>query len=420
MNDLNRHKKSDKIKWGLTAVAFLLLVVMLACVCLEVFVPSGKKIKPSEWFQKEETTESMPEESGAETGGLYIPETENGTEISLVSAVIPVSQYEEYGVVSTAESAQTLTATVQPDNNAENTKVKWEARFKNPASSWAVRETVSDYLTLSYGDACDTSKTCVVSCLKPFGEQIIIEVSSLDNPDVTAEVKADYVRKATSFSLSFGSIHCTLDGVTEVPVEVNAIGSPAGGTPNLNVGYSTTYTLADSFTVTYSLSDSGERILYDEMSSKRVYWWDFGTGNVKWSADEWSAGKGAIDRSKFTSYDVANKGLYFGFKYFIDNMDLHYYYCFFGGNDVALCPTDAAVYLYPSEQLDTYNGIVSGGTYNDGSHNHTCSGLNLFRLTVRVQGQYSTVEKSTLFKIKNCTNSTSITGVSVDEQNLYY
>ena len=52
MNELKRHKKSDKIKWIFTGIAFLLIAVMLAGVGLQLF-GTGKQ-KPSEWFGKAE------------------------------------------------------------------------------------------------------------------------------------------------------------------------------------------------------------------------------------------------------------------------------------------------------------------------------------------------------------------------------
>ena len=48
--ELQRHKKSDKIKWTLTAITFALFAVLLAGVCLQVF--GSGKAKPSEWFKK--------------------------------------------------------------------------------------------------------------------------------------------------------------------------------------------------------------------------------------------------------------------------------------------------------------------------------------------------------------------------------
>ena len=154
-----------------------------------------------------------------------------------------------------AESAQTLTATVQPDNNAENTKVKWEASFKNPASSWAEGKTVSDYLTLSFGDEYKTSKTCVVSCLQAFGEQIEIAVVAVDNPVARATVSVDYVQKVSDITLSFGTVNCVWSGNTDVKLEVNERGEGTGGMPNLSVSYvQGDYTIGADVQTTYTLS----------------------------------------------------------------------------------------------------------------------------------------------------------------------
>ena len=63
--DLKSHKRSDGVKWVLTAIAFLLVALMIAGICMELF---GKgKVKPSEWFKKDEEqsgTVFTPEEHG--------------------------------------------------------------------------------------------------------------------------------------------------------------------------------------------------------------------------------------------------------------------------------------------------------------------------------------------------------------------
>ncbi len=63
--ELNKHKKSDKIKWILTAVAFGLLFVILAGLCMQLF--GNDKIKPANWFKKtEQTTPAVPERNDEE------------------------------------------------------------------------------------------------------------------------------------------------------------------------------------------------------------------------------------------------------------------------------------------------------------------------------------------------------------------
>lgn len=59
MNDLNKHKKSDKTKWILTGVAFVLIFVFLVGLCMQLFAKDDK-YKPSEWFRKPETEQTQP------------------------------------------------------------------------------------------------------------------------------------------------------------------------------------------------------------------------------------------------------------------------------------------------------------------------------------------------------------------------
>ena len=89
-NELKRHKKSDRIKWGLTAAAFVLVAVLLVGLCLQVF--GHGKAKPSEWFKgifdfeqstmlTEKSVTYSVKRSGTppqSTGGLYDETFEDG------------------------------------------------------------------------------------------------------------------------------------------------------------------------------------------------------------------------------------------------------------------------------------------------------------------------------------------------------
>ena len=62
-NELYKHKKSDRAKWTLTAVIFVLFAVLIAGLCLQVFAKNDK-LKPSEWFKKADkpqTEQTAPE-----------------------------------------------------------------------------------------------------------------------------------------------------------------------------------------------------------------------------------------------------------------------------------------------------------------------------------------------------------------------
>ncbi len=62
MNELRQHKKSDKIKWVLTGIAFLFVFVFLAGLCMQLFAKDDK-YKPSEWFKKSEVEQMQPDNS---------------------------------------------------------------------------------------------------------------------------------------------------------------------------------------------------------------------------------------------------------------------------------------------------------------------------------------------------------------------
>ena len=68
-------------------------------------------------------------------GGMQIGESK-GNGIQLMSTTLLASEYSDYGVAATAESAYTLSATITP-SDAANHGVDWTLSWSNPSSSWA-------------------------------------------------------------------------------------------------------------------------------------------------------------------------------------------------------------------------------------------------------------------------------------------
>lgn len=70
-NELQKHKKSDRIKWALTSVGFVLAFVLIAGLCLQLF--GTGKTKPSEWFKKSdmEQTQTLPDDGKQESFVKY-------------------------------------------------------------------------------------------------------------------------------------------------------------------------------------------------------------------------------------------------------------------------------------------------------------------------------------------------------------
>ena len=193
-NDLYKHEKSDSVKWVLTLIAFLIVGVLLAAVITQGF----KTANPWGWLDKEhehsyvdgictECGEKQPEQ----TGGMLVGEsTENG--ISLMSKKITKADYAAYGVSPFAESAQILTATVEP-SNAKDKAVDWSIGFVNANSEWATGKTVTDYVTIT--PESDGALTATVECLQAFGEQIQVTVTHRNNEKATASCTVDFAKK---------------------------------------------------------------------------------------------------------------------------------------------------------------------------------------------------------------------------------
>lgn len=78
MNELKRHKKSDKVKWVLTVITLFLVIVMITGICLQLF-GVGKQ-KPSEWFEKTNAEEVA-------SGNAL----EYSSVVTTLSSVVPIS-----------------------------------------------------------------------------------------------------------------------------------------------------------------------------------------------------------------------------------------------------------------------------------------------------------------------------------------
>lgn len=202
MNDLNRHKKSDSVKWFFTAITFILLIVLVAGVCLQVF--GTDEMKPSEWFKPDEQTETPVD------GEEELPPVvdENGEEMaSGVTYAMPARMMYTSAATTAADgtavssSPITLEATITPDT-ATDKSVKWSVSFVNPSSEWATGKTVTDYVSIS-----SSGLTCTVTCHQAFGEQIKITVTSNDNPEATDSCVVDYLKRVedVTFALSDGT-----------------------------------------------------------------------------------------------------------------------------------------------------------------------------------------------------------------------
>lgn len=376
-NELYEHKRSDTVKWVLTLLAFILVGVMLAGIICG-------------WFEKDEAKE---EQAGAPAYSFIVGNSE-GNRMSLTSV---------RNSAVTGESV-TITATVEPDNEAENTGVDWTATWKNAESVWASGKSVSDYVTLTPGGAdYAASKRVTLENLQPFAEQIVVKATARDDPGITATCTADYAQKPVNFSLSFGEVSCNFGGDTDVTLEINANAETAlGGAADAQFTKSEVYSLSQEFTVSYELT--GKKFMSYTASGYGVEgWYIFGT---------WLPSPDFKDEyADLSGYSVADNGLYFGIKYLSDNLQLHTV----GGGMSNLTSRPASEHI-PSEfvQRFTHAGesLIPEGealTYTYGND------LEMLDLKVTLTGEYATYTYETTFVIAGYTNTSTLTGMDVSE-----
>ena len=74
----------------------------------------------------------------------------------------------------------------------------------------------------------------------------------------------------------------------------------------------------------------------------------------------------------------------------------------------------------PSSIIESYTRIQEGGTYNDGVFNYSYRGLDLFKLTVRIAGAHSSMEKTTTFTMNGYTNTSPVNAMEVSNSSVVF
>ena len=166
------------IKWLMAVTAFALIVAIFAGLSLG-------------WFDKKEEVTDEGQET-VQAGGMVVDDETEGAGIALMSAVIPVAQYEDYGIsTASVETAYTVTAVVEPDNTTDT--LSWAVQWKNSASTFATGKTVTDVTVRSTGD-----RTATVECKQAFGEVVQLKVSAASAPTVSATKDINYLKRPTT------------------------------------------------------------------------------------------------------------------------------------------------------------------------------------------------------------------------------
>ncbi len=159
----------------------------------------GKDKEPPELPELKEGSFELNNLSTAGTAAVAAGES---TGIAFQSTKLTRSAYASAGVPDEADTAFTLTATIQPEY-ATNKTVDWFIEFVDSASLWASGKTVTDYMTITPNG--DGALTATAVCTKAFAERIKITVVSRDNAQIKAHCIVNYEEKITD-------VHLTLCG----------------------------------------------------------------------------------------------------------------------------------------------------------------------------------------------------------------
>ena len=306
---------------------------------------------------------------GQEGGGAVITEGE-GNGIKLMSVKISPENYAEYGISPLADTAYQLTATIVPENATDKT-VDWAIAWavppqhsggtigdEDPGSVWAMGKTVTDYVTVT--PTSDGALTANVECLKDFGAQVKVTVTSRDNSEVKANCLVDYTQKLQGVKATFGFTVLT-DGMTK-SFDLSQSGQPI---ESWTFDYTTSaYTIEDHYVtmVTLSFSEEGVSALESAIGAE-----------FTWENDNISGGMPAFDKTFF---------------------------------DRVFVTADGAV----SENAEQYNKLVAA----------LSSGVTLFEAEVFTAGDYGT--KTDVYEIKVVSDGLKIRveDMELDDTNIIF
>lgn len=183
-----RRKSQGGVIAAIVAIVLAAVLVLVCGIGSSWFTNSDIATWFNSWGKGEQTAE---DETPADEGGMLVGESV-GNGVKLSSIKIAAADYEDYGISPMAESAQQLTATINP-SDVDNNAVDWSVAWVNPSSSWANGKTVTNYVTVT--PTSDGALTANVECLQAFGEQVKVTVTSRMNNEATASATVDYRRK---------------------------------------------------------------------------------------------------------------------------------------------------------------------------------------------------------------------------------
>lgn len=220
-NNARKYQQSEKQAekhWGKFWIGLICFVLVLA-VLFGVTVWRTKGLK--DWTfgfgtEHTETRDPADNDVNGEDKDPSDDELVNSGEnkgILLKSRRLDATEYDEYGIEAQANTAYSVTATVNED--AVDKSVIGSVFWKNGSSAWATGKNINDYVTLNQTVEYGLDFTLTVK--QAFGEPVMIKVASCMDSEVYGTAQVDYLRELISFTGGMGievqgSGHILLDG----------------------------------------------------------------------------------------------------------------------------------------------------------------------------------------------------------------
>ncbi len=192
MEKLNNHIKSDKMKWIVVSVAFVIIFALLGGLIAAVVTDT----KPQDWVKKDACEHKYADGVCTVCGEKEPVKKDNPLVLGDVVESGMLLSAGEAVTASDGSVSQTLTATQNSQDNKMS--VSWTVAFVNPTSTWATGKTVTDYVIVT--ESPTDQFVATVTCLQAFGEQVVVTVSS-DYTNASASCKVDYLKRLTALDI---------------------------------------------------------------------------------------------------------------------------------------------------------------------------------------------------------------------------
>lgn len=269
-------------------IAFILLLAVIAGSVITTGYLITGTANPVKWKQ-EITTPTPPNDDNTQGGGLIDVTENNG--IKLTTARIAPEDFEEYGIDPQANTAYTLTATVNAD--AADKNVVWGVSWKNSSSSWASGKSIADYATVT--PATEFGLTATLTVKQAFGEPINVKVASYLDTTVNATAQVDYLKTVNAFSAQLNpALAADKTGRLYVGNTENTIAI----SPTYGVG--TVEGNIEKYNIRLYLSTTTRQRITDLMKS--------GTGTTNFTGQEYVDVVTTTDKFTFDLFKLVNGG----------------------------------------------------------------------------------------------------------------